>query len=214
MASGGLTYAQMVSMMRLIVRRHYADDARYVQDLLPYFVNAAYHEIDRKLRWTRCTYDITTVAEQREYVVPSSVREYLHVTYTDDESNLAILEPISFREWTEERALSDDSGTPSFYVHHGDRIYLQPMPETAGETVTIYVVGEPPTLANDDDKPGFPVHLHELIIDQALVYVHRHFGETQTSVQLDEIIQRKLDYEAHAAAIKRGGAGRVEQRGA
>ena len=214
MASGGLTYAQMVSMLRLQSARAFKEDARYTQDLIGIFVNAAYHEIDRKLRWTRCTYDITTVADQVEYIVPSSVREYLHVEYEDEDETLSELVAIDFHDWTEKKYYDEDSGTPQNYVQHGDRLYLYPPPENADDTVTIYTVAEPPTLADDGDKPGFPVHLHQLIVDQAAAYLHRAQGDLETYARLDNIVQHKLDEEAHGSALKRGGSGRVMQRGA
>ncbi len=103
MASGGFTYIQVRKLVSLASARIFGDDRRYVEDLIPYFVNSAYHELDRKLRWTRCTYTITTVEDQEEYDVPSSVREYLHVTYTDANSNLSMMEPYDWVEWTEAR---------------------------------------------------------------------------------------------------------------
>ena len=124
MASGGYTYAQMKSLVQLAARRVAGDNDRFVLDLVPYFVNDAYHEIDRRLRWTRCTYDIATVDGTYEYIVPSSVREYLQVSFEDTDGNISRLEPMSLDEWIDARGTTDFEGTPEHYIQHGDRIYL------------------------------------------------------------------------------------------
>ena len=214
MASGGYTYAQMKSMVNLAVARLAGDDRRFVLDLVPYFVNDAYHEIDRRLRWTRCTYDIATVDGTYEYIVPSSVREYLQVSFTDADGNITRLEPMSLDEWIDDRGTTDFEGTPEHYIQHGDRIYLYPTPDTSAQTVTIYVVGEPPSLSADDDKPGFPVHLHQLCIRQAVARCMRHLGMQQDARTEEAFVDLKIDEESRSAAMKRGGSGRVMHHGA
>jgi hypothetical protein len=177
-------------------------------------VNDAYHEIDRRLRWTRCTYDIATVDGTYEYIVPSSVREYLQVSFTDADGNITRLEPMSLDEWIDDRGTTDFEGTPEHYIQHGDRIYLYPTPDTSGQTVTIYVVGEPPSLSADDDKPGFPVHLHQLCIRQAVARCMRHLGMQQDARTEEAFVDLKIDEESRSAAMKRGGSGRVMHHGA
>jgi hypothetical protein len=213
MASGGYTYKQMQDVVRLAMRRQLGDDCRYVDDLVPYTVNDAYHEIDRALRWTRCTYDITTVASDNEYIVPSSVREYLEVKYTTDSDSVRRLEPLSLDEWLEKQESSTSEGTPSYYIQHGDRVYLYPTPDTDGETLTIYVVGEPPRLAANDDKPGFPVHLHQLITRLACARLRQHVGDMEEGMAQELYVQQKIRQETMDAAMKRGGSGRVKYHG-
>ncbi|HUW16692.1 MAG TPA: hypothetical protein VMW94_06410 [Actinomycetes bacterium] len=213
MASGGYTYIQMQKLVRLAVRRGHGEDARYVDDLVPYFVNDAYLELDRKLRWTRCTYTLTLAQSDNEYDIPSSVREYLAVLLTDEDGNVKRLEALSLDEWIDRRAQRDAESEPNFYIQHGDRFYLYPTPDTSGETVTIYVVGEPPALSDDSDKPGFPVHLHQLIVTMALAHIDRHLGNVELATQQEAYVEMKIGREVKDAAMKRGGSGRVKTFG-
>lgn len=209
---GGLTFQEMRDQLDIIALKLLGDERRYVSAVaLGRWVNSAYHEIDRKLRWTRCTYEFTTVADQDVYVIPSSVREYLAVSYTDDADQVRDLEPMSLgRMVALQAALGTDSGDPSRWAFHGDRFYLYPPPETAGETVKVWTVGEPPKLSNDDDKPGFPAHLHELVVDQAIVYLLRHFGQLEAATKLDQYIEAKIAAERLEPAIERTGPERIE----
>jgi len=213
MGSGGYTYAQLKQAVELTIARFAGDGRNFVNPLVPNWVNDAYHEIDRKLRWTRCTYDILTVDGTDEYVVPSSVREYLWVKFVDAEGHYYTLEPLTIGEWVKKQGSSTAENEPRFYVQHGDRIYLYPCPDADSETVTIYVVGEPPRLADDSDKPGFPVHLHQLVVQKASAMAMRHLGMFDEAMQQDLYIEQRLDDEKKASAIQRGGSGRVQHRG-
>ncbi len=213
MASGGYTYGQLQQAVRLAVKRAHGDDWRFVDDLIPYFVNDAYLELDRRLRWTRCTYTITLTEGTMEYTVPSMAREYLLVYHTDSDGNVKRLNSLSLAEWIDLRAQSDSEGTPEYYVQHGDAIRFYPTPDTTGETVTIEVVAEPPALSDSSDKPGFPVHLHHLIITMALAGVLRHLGYVDKATEQEIYVQRILDREVKGSALQRGGSGRVQTFG-
>lgn len=213
MASGGYTYGQLQQAVRLAVQRAHGDDWRFVDDLIPYFVNDAYLEIDRRLRWTRCSYTVTLVDGTTEYNLPSTVREYLIVYLTDEDNNVKRLEPLSLDEWIDKRAAADSEGEPNYYVQHGDAIRFYPTPDTSGETVTIDIVAEPPALSDATDKPGFPVHLHQLIVTMALAHIMRHLGEVEKATQQEAYVEMKLSREAKGSALQRGGSGRVITHG-
>ena len=213
MASGGYTYAELQQRVRLETARIAGDDRRFVEKLIPFFVNDAYQEIDRDLRWTRCTYDVVTVDGDDEYLIPSLVREYLWVQYTNAEGQISTLEPLSLGELVQKRSESTVENEPKFYCHHGDRMYMYPTPDASGETATVFSVSEPPRLVNDSDKPGFMVHLHELIARLATARVLRHLGMFQEAMAEEAYVAQRIESERKEAAVVRGGSGRVQHRG-
>jgi len=212
--AAGLTFAQLKDQLNVIALTMLGEQRKYVSPAaLSQWVNSGYQEIDRKLRWTRCTYDLETVTDHDTYIVPSSVREYLEVRYTDDADQVRALEPMSLREMIAKQRSSTNSGDPHYYAHHGDRLYLYPAPDTGGEGLRIYIVGEPPDLSDAADTPGFPAHLHELIVDQALVYLCRHFGQLDQAMKQDAYIESKLATERVEPAVERTGPQRIQNDG-
>lgn len=209
-ATAGITYAQLKGSLRLMLPQIPGVNWRFVTDpLIEQWLNSAYQEVDRKLRWTRCDHTFTTVEDQVEYVIPTVVREYIAVEMTDEDDNVYELKRIGLPEYIQRRASSTAAARPQCWVHHGDKFKLYPKPDSDKYSVTIHIVVEPPNLSVNEDQPGFPAHLHQLIIDQALVYAHRQFGDLDTAVALDAVTETKLKDERKEPALDRGGSGRV-----
>jgi len=209
-----MTLAQMRDQLELTVRNLFPGG--YVQitpTLLDSWINSGYHEIDRDLRWSRCAYTFSTVANQAEYVAPVEVREKLTAEFTDLYSKLTGLLEISVEDYRDKRVENDEAGTPRFYAHHGDKLYLYPKPDaTIAGAVKLWIVTEPPVLA-DTDAPGFPAHLHQRVIDYATIYVLRHFGQYIQAVSLREHLHQEIMLERKEPAVHRGGNGRAKTSG-
>lgn len=209
-ATAGITYAQLKGSLRLMLPQIPGVNWRFVTDpLIEQWLNSAYQEVDRKLRWTRCDHTFRTVKDQVEYVIPTVVREYIAVEMTDEDDNVYELKRIGLPEYIQRRASSTAAARPQCWVHHGDKFKLYPKPDSDAYSVTIHIVVEPPNLSVNEDQPGFPAHLHQLIIDQALVYAHRQFGDLDAAVALDAVTETKLKDERKEPALDRGGSGRV-----
>lgn len=204
----GLTLAQMRDQLELAVVNAFPANANQLTPAnLTGWLNSGFQELDRDLRWTRCTHTFSTVANQSEYVIPVEVREVLIVEFTDADDALHKLRPIGPEDWIDRRVDSDLAGTPEFYWHHGDKYNLYPKPDaTLADAVKFWIVSEPPDLALDADTPGFPSHLHQRVIDYALVYVYRHFGQFIYAQQLRAGLHAEIMEERHEPAIRRGGA--------
>jgi len=217
-STSGITYAGLRGSLKLMVDRIFKADRRFVtSELIAQWVNSGYQELDRKLRWTRCNYWFTTTADTAEYTIPTAVREYIEVQMTDADGNVCKLKRISLGEYISYCATSTESGEPKYWVHHGDKLILYPTPDKATEaqpediyTVKIWGVVEPGDMSSDDERPGFPAHLHQLIIDQALVYVYRYFGQIEQAEGLDAYIETKIASERKEPAMDREGSGRVQ----
>ena len=211
---GGLSFAEMRGGLDAICVRLWGGDSRFITSgFLEEWVNSGYQEVDRKLRWTRCQYIFPTVGEQAEYLIPVEVREVLGVHYTDADDDLKQLREISLDEYLQKMVASDDSGDPLYYIHHGDKFRLYPTPDTSAETVTLWIVTEPPNLSADADKPGFPAHLHQRVVDFGLCYAMRHMGQYRDAQALRMALVEELDDEARRPAVHRGGIDRITTAG-
>ncbi len=208
---GGLTFRQMRDELDLIISNTWGDGERLVgADLIGQWINLGYQELDRKLRWTRCEYVFPTVAEEEEYIIPCQVREVLAVTYTTASGTMRRLTELDFDSWIDARVGSDEAGDPEQFLHHGDRFYLYPKPLTADEVVTLYIVTEPPNLEEDDDRPGFPAHLHSRIIDLAFAKALRFFSRYVDAANLEAHVDSQLALEKKMPAVHRDGRGKAK----
>lgn len=212
--AAGLTLAKMVSEMQMLVRREWPEDARlFTPSLLKQWINNAYQELDRRLRWTRCEYPFDVVENQHRYIIPSRVREWLLVEYQDDNGNRHKLQHLSLEEWGTKFNSTGVTGRPTHYVHHGDKLHLYPTPDDTVATVTIYGCMEPYELTGDDDKPGFPAHLHDYIVHLATARAYRFMGHPQIALNIEGFVDSHVQEERREAAIERGGSGGIIHEG-
>lgn len=210
---GGLGLAEMRGNLDGMVHRLYGADARYITPaFLDQWLNSAYQEVDRKLRWTRCNYEFATVAEQAEYVIPVEVREVLAAEYLPTGASRTLRE-ISLDEYLDRRAASAQSGDPAYFMHHGDKTELYPAPRTEGEVVKLWIVTEPPNLAADGDRPGFPAHLHQRVVSLALSYALEFMGQYADGQRLREALLLQLEGERREPAVHRSGSNRLTTSG-
>ena len=140
------------------------------------WVISAHKELDRKLRWTRSTEEITVSADDNEYSVSSSSREWLAIEFEDEDGHIWKLVELFLEEFIDLRQQSIDlTQRPAYYMRHGDTIYLYPTPGTDNEIIRIWTVDEPADLSADDSAPVVPEHLHQLIEDIGIAYARRHY---------------------------------------
>lgn len=211
---GGLTLAKMLSELRMLVRREWPEDARlFTPSLLASWVNMAYQEIDRRLRWTRCEYTFDVVEDQHRYLIPSRVREWLLVVYEDDDGNRYKLAHLSTEEWGTKYSSTSVTSRPTHYVHHGDKLHLHPTPDTSDATVTIYGCMEPLELTGDDDTPAFPAHLHDYIVHLATARAYRFMGHAQEALNIEGFVDTHVAEERREAATERGSSGGIIHEG-
>jgi len=200
----GLTYAEIRSTIGLALHGH---GGKIVEtSLINQWINQAYVEVDRRAQWTRTVETVTTVAEQETYDRPGDVEGIVAVRavkYTDTDGNVWPLSEKSMEEHI--RLLQDDttSGDPLHYVLDADTIYLYPTPETADETLTMYCLGTPSKLEEDDDKPSFACHLHDLIITAALAKAYRHIDQDELGLAYEAVFEQQLDRAARRADMNR-----------
>ncbi len=206
----GLTFAELQTNLDLMVDRIYPSQSRHITPvLIAHWVNAGYHELDRKLRWTRGNDSITTTAEEAAYDLDETVCEILAVEYLDDGGTLSKLDDLGVEEYVEKRVDSDDYATPTHYVHHGAQILLYPAPDTSSETVKVWAVVQADDMDEAADYPTFPAHLHEFILDLALAYAARHLGDTRMAMATRQNVWAALEYEKKQPAADRGSLSRV-----
>jgi len=200
----GLTFAQIRSTIQLALHGH---GGRVLEvSLINQWINSAYIEVDRRAQWTRTVETITTVADQEEYTRPGDVEAIVAiraVMYTDEDGKVW---PLSEKSMEEHIRLLQDSttaGAPLYYVMEGDSVFLYPTPDTADETMKMYCLGTPSKLANDEDKPTFACHLHDLIITAALSDAYRHIDEEELGLAYLQVFEQQLDRASRRADMNR-----------
>ncbi len=212
--AGGYTFQELKNELLLIIRRTWPGQSDLVNDLLlNKWINSAYQEVDRMLQWSRGTYAITTTAAEEAYDIPTNVRVYTLVEYVHSDNTIVKLAEIDLEAYLDKRVTSTASGVPLYWCHHGDQFYLYPPPDLTNETVTIWAILEPANLADDDDKPGFPAHLHPLIIDMGLAYAFRYFGEEEASIATRQAVDTRIQRERLENPVQRQGGNRIISTG-
>jgi hypothetical protein len=91
-------------------------------------------------------YSTTSVTGQQSYAFPTQTRIIKRITYANVGGGSVKLEPITFREddaLTLVNVASTTQGFPQFYTQFNYSIYLRPIPDATGSTITIYSFNEP-----------------------------------------------------------------------
>jgi len=204
--AAGLTYKELKSMLRAILPEMFgARRYRVTDQLIEQWINTAYQAILAELAWPRGTYEVSTQVDVYEYSLPTGVRDVLEVEYEDTDGNVTRLKEMRLDEYIDKRAQSSTSGEPEYWMRYGDALALYPAPDTANETVRLYAVLEPDNMSNDDDKPGFPAAQHQLIVDLAIAYACREFGDLRTAAQMEQKVLAQLRTDRNRAAEDRAG---------
>ena len=208
----GLTLRQMRSMLDAMIGRAWGTEVRTVSAALEdAWINNAYQEIDRKLRWSRTAEDYTTTAETEHVTLDVTVREILAVEFQDvSEDTWVEIDPLTLSEFLANRAGTTESSTPTAYYHHGQGIYLSPMPDTTSDLVRVWAVIDPPDLSGDEEKPPWPSHLHGYIVEMAFAYAHMYFDELEKFLALKTHVEQALREERLEPAVRRSGASRMK----
>ena len=208
----GLTLRQMRSMLDAMIGRAWGTEVRTVSAALEdAWINNAYQEIDRKLRWSRTAEDYTTTAETETVTLDVTVREILAVEFQDvSEDTWVEIDPLTLSEFLANRAGTTESSTPTAYYHHGQGIYLSPMPDTSSDVVRVWAVIDPPDLSGDEEKPPWPSHLHGYVVEMAFAYAHMYFDEVEKFLALKTHVEQALLGERLEPAVKRSGAAKMK----
>ena len=115
-------------------------DRFYSQAEILQLIFDAEMELARECLTIEETYTTSTVADQREYAIPTNCHTIRRVEYSGRK-----LTPIAFVEddaLTANNMTTTASGTPEYYSVWGDAIYLRPIPSAVG-TLKIYSYDEP-----------------------------------------------------------------------
>ena len=200
-ADAGLTYGKLKAMVHQAIIRTWPELARLIpMTFIEEWVNAGYHELDLKLKWSRTKVQLETKASTANYAIPTTVREVEEVVWYDDDAPTVPvpLAPLSLRQWLAKMAEANDPGRPTHYMQHGSVLYLYPAPEDDGEVIEVWGVMEPSNLVGDEEMPGFPANLHILIVDLAVAYAAEHVGE----LALAQSLRRHIEATVHAERME------------
>ncbi len=210
---GGLTFGQLRGEFDLHLLRWYPDAARYVTgDLRDKWLNAAYYELDRVLRWTRTYTDVTMVSSTQNYTKPDTVREILTAEIIWDTSYYYPIERIDIKEFVAKRTSLDADGRPTHYALNGNQFWMYPTPDASG-TLRLWTLTDPAELANESDKPTFSPHVHEKIVDLALTYAMRYMGQVDKAVEYRNALLGQITIERSDPGVDRGNPGRIVNTG-
>ena len=206
----GMTFEDIQASVDLHLQRAYGDDARYVTETLrDQWINAAYHQIDMALEWTRSTYGFTTTANVEGYTVPDYVRYIDIVSMVDANDKLTQLREINHQEYIQKCIATTSAGIPQFYLRRGGEIILYPMPDAATYDVTLYIITDAADLSNASDIPPWPVHTHQYIVDMVLAYAGRYFGQPEKAVQYRQYVKECIREEMREPAADRSEPQRI-----
>lgn len=106
---------------------------------------------------------ITTTASTRTYTLPSGTIAVKRCEYAGKK-----LFPITFDTWddlTGANASTTTTATPSFFFVWGSLLYLQPIPDTSSQTITLYRVKMPTVISALTDTLSVPDEYEEAIQD-------------------------------------------------
>lgn len=206
----GLTYLELMLLLKLAINRRYPDTANMATDsILKAWIRAAHLRVDRLMRWTRGTVDLTTAVGDYTHIIVGSIREILAVEYVPASGDTSVLDSLDHELLLRKRVESDDNGTPTLYSRHGQVLYLYPPPDTAGDTVRLWVVTNPVELSLDSDKPSIPGDLHQFIVDLALAYVRGYFGDARAAENEQVFVEQLISKERHEPGAKRNASDRI-----
>jgi hypothetical protein len=121
-------------------------------------VNIGYREICEKTRCSRTSYALSTVANTKEYSLPSGFLAMHSVDY----AGYYRLDPIGFQRAEKEFALND-TGQPAQYYLAVDKIGLVPTPASV-YTVNLYYFNGPTSDLTINDTPSLvPTAYHYVL---------------------------------------------------
>ena len=206
----GMTFEDIQASVDLHLQRAYGDDARYVTETLrDQWINAAYHQIDMALEWTRSTYGFTTTVNVEGYTVPDYVRYIDIVSMVDANDKLTQLREINHQEYIQKCIASTGAGIPQFYLRRGGEIILYPMPDASTYDVTLYIITDAADLSNASDIPPWPVHTHQLVVDMVLAYAARYYGAPDKAIQYRQYVKECIREEMREPAADRSEPQRI-----
>jgi len=120
-------------------------------------------------------HDVTLVASQSTYTLPSQLLKIRSVKLVDEP---VALTPITAIE--EASMFEDDEGTPAMYLREGNSIILYPAPSSAydGDTLRIRYLRWPDELSQSDSIP-LPIWLHEAVNHGVRARLYHDNGEPE-----------------------------------
>lgn len=158
-----MTLTQFLEVVR---RRHNAEsDSYWSDDEIYQLITNRINSLLAKVPLLEATTTDTSVADQQAYDFPSDATTIRQVSYDGERCKR-----ISFRQWELYRARSGDpTGTPEMWVKWNRQINLVPIPDTAGDTVTIYYYKEHPYIDGSTQTTiDIPSVLHPRLVSGVL----------------------------------------------
>jgi len=206
MSTGGLTFAEMRGMLEIFIMNTFEERVAntFSRALMGQLINTGYHDLGQKLRWRRdeCLVDIN--ADDYQYDIAISSRNWDLVEYYDSSSDQHhVLTPITLQQWREKMIDSDATGVPRFYARFGDQLRLHPTPDDDDDTLTIHGIVDVADLTADDETPEFPPHTHPLIVDLAIARAWRLAGNSQMADITESAADRQVFQERAEDTIRR-----------
>lgn len=108
--------------------------------------------------------ETTTVANQREYQLPSDFKKLSRLEYILSGSSFQTEDRVRLTKITENQQdfFSENTGTPTSYYFQGDKVILVPCPDQA-KTLRLTYMYRVTDMSNDSDEPDVPEDYHEYL---------------------------------------------------
>lgn len=210
----GWTFGQLKASFDLGGDRLFGADKRFIHPTLrDQWINEAYQQLCRELRWPREQYEVTTTQDISSYEVPARIRRWEVLQYADTNDNNSELAQLSISEWIDRLGDGSARGRPTHYLRDGETLYLWPTPDTTDETVTIWAAVEAANLSEESETPGFAADLHQLILRLATAYALEFLGRFEEAAQREGVVLGRLAGVKRDWTLDRGRPARVENRG-
>ncbi len=99
--------------------------------------------------------DITTVASQRAYDLPSKCYRMKRAKFVSGSTTYTLKEVVNGRLWSKMyRSSSSSSILSHYYINENNQIEVYPEPSSAGDTITVYFSKKVPDFTDNDYSVG------------------------------------------------------------
>jgi hypothetical protein len=167
---------------------------------------------DRRWPWLDATSQVTTVAGQAAYSLPSGWQSIRHIRLDPTVGGAAQLEQVSPEEMATLSAESQQAPR-LFAIVSPTQFEVWPKPITAGDTLDIYFTRTEADLTDSGaSAPYLPPELRDVLIDHAVRAAFLAKGNLEEAGQVPFIESEQSQRRLRAAAAARRGRPRVRAR--
>jgi hypothetical protein len=179
-----MTPQEIINAVR---RRYNAVGDNYFSDaMLLDEIYLASQQIALETECIKKRYTASTVADQREYSKPTNCYRIERIEV--DGVRLDHHDFVEDDTYTGNDSDTTASGDPTFYSEYGDTIFLRPIPDASGDTITIFSIDMPDTVTISSTL-DIPSRYHYAIIEAVLESM---FGKDQ-NYQMADYHQRRFE---------------------